>query len=71
MIHLEVVGSSASPRADNLISRLGLVDSRSGARVSSPSGIYTPSTPTRRDARGVGIFRIPSSRLKSGTVRER
>ncbi|XP_076461685.1 protein FAM149B1-like isoform X2 [Babylonia areolata] len=60
MIHLEIVGSSASPRAD-LISRLGLVDSRNG-RIGSPSSIYPPSTPpSRRDAR---IIRIPSSRLK-------
>lgn len=64
MIHLEIVGSSASPRADLLnVNRIGLVDSRSG-RVGSPAAIYPPSTPTRRDAR---IIRIPSSRIKSSS----
>ncbi|KAL8579414.1 hypothetical protein ACOMHN_026779 [Nucella lapillus] len=59
--HLEIVGSSASPRAD-LLRRIGLVDSRNG-RMGSPSSIYLPSTPpSRRDAR---IIRIPSSRLRN------
>ena len=63
MIHLEIVGSSASPRSTLLHNRLE-VDNRCcnyGSIVSgglSPIGIVPPSSPvSRRDA----IRRVPSS----------
>ncbi|KAL8623464.1 hypothetical protein ACOMHN_061977 [Nucella lapillus] len=73
MIHLEVVGSRASPRA-NLLSRLGLLDSREGGgggRLGTPSSaaVFPPAPshhvpPVPRDAR---IIRIPSARRKGSS----
>ncbi|XP_070185605.1 protein FAM149B1-like isoform X2 [Littorina saxatilis] len=74
MIHLEIVGSSASPRA-GLLTRMDMMDSRAGrvgspsviGRVGPPSVMYPPSTPIRRTA---GIIRLRSgSRNRRAVVK--